>query len=143
MLPLHTPNYTFANNSLPSALLRQRRRGPVTKILYSSSPITWYALALVTPSLKAKIGCSSYVCPGSSFHTYGQNYTNSDKTSVTVIVHYYNSILSYYNKDLNTTLTKHAAQHMQSRGRNSSYKNSSPRYSTSSPSSKQHRWYGK
>jgi hypothetical protein len=36
----------------------------------------------VTPSFKAKIGWSSHVCPGSRFHTYGQNYSISDKTSV-------------------------------------------------------------
>jgi hypothetical protein len=32
----------------------------------------------VTPSFKAKIGCSSYMCQGSRFHTYDQNYIISD-----------------------------------------------------------------
>jgi hypothetical protein len=32
-----------------------------------------FLLLAVTPSFKAKTRCSSYVCPGSSCHTYGQN----------------------------------------------------------------------
>jgi hypothetical protein len=40
--------------------------------------------AIIAPDFKAKIGYSSYVCPGSRFHTYSQNYSNSDKTSVII-----------------------------------------------------------
>jgi hypothetical protein len=40
MWPPHTPEWISINNSLTSALLMQRRRCPVTKVLYNSSPIT-------------------------------------------------------------------------------------------------------
>jgi hypothetical protein len=35
--------------------------------------LTWLWYHSVTPSLKIKTRCSSYVCLGSSCHTYGQN----------------------------------------------------------------------
>jgi hypothetical protein len=44
----------------------------------------------VTPGFKAKTRCSSYVCPGSSCHTYGQIVSTENKCL------YY--IVSYYKK---------------------------------------------
>jgi hypothetical protein len=69
--------------------------------------VVWYRSCIridVTPSFKAKARCSSYVCPESSFHTYGQNYNISNKNQC----HYnsINSILSHYNQDLNMTLAE-------------------------------------
>jgi hypothetical protein len=49
----------------------------------------WWWKTLVTPGFKAKTRCSSYVCPGSSFHTYGQN-VNTENQCL-----YYISIITW------------------------------------------------
>jgi hypothetical protein len=46
----------------------------------------------VTPDFKAKIRCSSYVCPGSSCHTYGQNVSTKNQC-LYYIVPYYKNLL--------------------------------------------------
>jgi hypothetical protein len=48
--------------------------------------------AVVTPGFKAKTRCSSYVCPGSSCHTYGQN-VNTENQCLYYIVSYYKNLL--------------------------------------------------
>jgi hypothetical protein len=47
---------------------------------------------LVTPSVKAKTTCSSYVCPGSSCHTYGQN-VSTENQCLYYIISYYKNLL--------------------------------------------------
>jgi hypothetical protein len=47
-------------------------------------------MANITPGFKAKIRCSSYVCPGSSCHTYGQN-VSIENQCLYYIVSYYKS----------------------------------------------------
>jgi hypothetical protein len=47
---------------------------------------------LVTPSVKAKTTCSSYVCPGSSCHTYGRN-VNTENQCLYYIISYYKNLL--------------------------------------------------
>jgi hypothetical protein len=48
--------------------------------------------ATVTPSFKAKTRCSSYVCPGSSCHTYGQN-ISTENQYLYYVVSYYKTLL--------------------------------------------------
>jgi hypothetical protein len=79
--------------------------------------------AIVTPNFKAKTGCSSYVCPGSRFHTYDQNFSKSDKTSV-IIQSTFITIIEYHNVLLHPRLrySSHgnmASLHMHLSGRNS------------------------
>jgi hypothetical protein len=47
---------------------------------------------IVTPSFKAKTRCSSYVCPRSSCHTYGQN-VNTETQCLYYIVSYNKKLL--------------------------------------------------
>jgi hypothetical protein len=44
------------------------------------------------PVFKAKTRCSSYVCPGSSCHTYGQN-VSTEYQCLYYIVSYYKNLL--------------------------------------------------
>jgi hypothetical protein len=44
----------------------------------------------VTPGFKAKTRCSSYVCPESSCHTYGQNVSTENKCLYYIISYYKN-----------------------------------------------------
>jgi hypothetical protein len=53
----------------------------------------------VTPGFKAKTRCSSYVCPGSSCHTYGQS-VNIENHCLYYIISYY-KILLHVQKGLN------------------------------------------
>jgi hypothetical protein len=52
------------------------------------------------PVFKAKTRCSSYVCPGSSCHTYGQN-VSTEYQYLYYIVSYYNNLLQFQ-KGLNS-----------------------------------------
>jgi hypothetical protein len=47
---------------------------------------------IVTPGFKTKTRCSSYVCPGSSCHTYGQN-VSIEYQCLYYIVSYYRNLL--------------------------------------------------
>ena len=51
--------------------------------------LRFISFGTVSPGFKAKTRCSSYVCPGSSCHTYGQNVSTEYQCL------YYN--VSYYN----------------------------------------------
>jgi hypothetical protein len=60
----------------------------------------------VTPSFKSKTRCSSYVCPGSSCHTYGQN-VSTENQCLYYIVSYYKNLLHVQkglNSGMDTTL---------------------------------------
>jgi hypothetical protein len=60
----------------------------------------------VTPSFKAKTRCSSYVCPGSSYHTYGQN-VSTENQCLYYIISYYKNLLQVQkglNNGMNTIL---------------------------------------
>jgi hypothetical protein len=46
----------------------------------------------VTPGFKAKTRCSSYVCPGSSCHTYGQNVSIEYQCLYYIVSYYTNSL---------------------------------------------------
>jgi hypothetical protein len=48
----------------------------------------------VTPDFKIKTGCSSYVCPGSSCHTYDQN-VNTETQCLYYINFYYKGYCLY------------------------------------------------
>jgi hypothetical protein len=64
---------------------------------FDVSPRTWYTHSDTTlshPILKIKIGCSSYVCPGSSCHTYGQN-VNTETQCLYYINFYYKGYCLY------------------------------------------------
>jgi hypothetical protein len=50
------------------------------------------AIQLSHPVFKAKTRCSSYVCPGSSCHTYGQN-VSTEYQCLYYIVSYYKNLL--------------------------------------------------
>jgi hypothetical protein len=54
----------------------------------------------VTPGFKAKTRCSSYVCLGSSCHTYGQN-VSTENQCLYYIVSYYKNLLKVH-KGLNS-----------------------------------------
>jgi hypothetical protein len=63
------------------------------------STLDWFSsewqvslMASVTPSFKAKTRCSSYVCRGSSCHTYGQN-VSTENQCIYYIVSYYKNLL--------------------------------------------------
>jgi hypothetical protein len=61
--------------------------------------VQWYCVAQplasggnVTSSFKAKTRCSSYICLGSSCHTYGQN-VSIENQCLYYIVYYYKNLL--------------------------------------------------
>jgi hypothetical protein len=66
---------------------------PWWRSLSSSVRCTW---ALSHPVFKAKTRCSSYVCPGSSCHTYGQN-VSTEYQCLYYIVSYYKNLLQVQN----------------------------------------------
>jgi hypothetical protein len=57
---------------------------------------------IVTPGFKTKTRCSSYVCPGSSCHTYGQN-VSIEYQCLYYIVSYYRNLLQVQ-KGLNSEM---------------------------------------
>jgi hypothetical protein len=59
-------------------------------------------LPMSHPVFKAKIRCSSYVCPGSSCHTYGQN-ISTEYQCLYYIISYYKNLLQVQ-KGLNSEL---------------------------------------
>jgi hypothetical protein len=59
-------------------------------------------MACVTPSFKANTRCSSYVCPGSSCHTYCQN-VSTENHCLYYIISYYNNLLQVQ-KGLNSEM---------------------------------------
>jgi hypothetical protein len=65
---------TLKMQSLPTTGLRCTSPPPLLVVLFIC---LWFSvitpLGSVTPGFKTKTRCSSYVCPGSSCHTYGQN----------------------------------------------------------------------
>jgi hypothetical protein len=63
---------------------------------HRSSPATAFTTVAVTPGFKAKTRCSSYVCPGSGCHTYGQN-VNTENQYLYYIVSYYKYLLQVLN----------------------------------------------
>jgi hypothetical protein len=58
--------------------------------------VAWPADLLSHPVFKAKTKCSSYVCPGSSCHTYGQN-VSTEYQCLYYIVSYYKNLLHVQN----------------------------------------------
>jgi hypothetical protein len=60
------------------------------------------SLYIVTPSFNAKTRCSSYVCPGSNCHTYGQN-VSTENHCLYYIVSYYKNLLQVQ-KELNSRM---------------------------------------
>jgi hypothetical protein len=81
-----------------------------------------FELLGVTPDFNAKIRCSSYVCPGSSCHTYGQN-VNSENQCL-----YYINIITgnivFTQKTISTLSSSSSGTHQshrQSTGGNASF----------------------
>jgi hypothetical protein len=62
----------------------------------------------VTPNFKTKIGCSSYVSPESNCHTYGQNYSKSDKP-MSRSEYIITSVVSCYKKTKHDSLSRNTA----------------------------------
>jgi hypothetical protein len=85
----------------------------------SPSPQRCPCPSSVTPGFKAKIICSSYVCPGSSCHTYGQNINTENQCL------YYINIITrdvvFTQKNISTLSSSSSGthqSHMQSAGGN-------------------------
>jgi hypothetical protein len=80
-----------------------------SKLLLVLRPMVNTALIplLSHPVFKAKTRCSSYVCPGSSCHTYGQN-VSTKYECLYCIVSYYKNILQVQ-KVLNSRMDPHLA----------------------------------
>jgi hypothetical protein len=72
---------------------KRRRKGD--KRSYNTTSFNYDNLhpsSAVTASFKAKTRCSSYVCPGSSCHTYGQN-VSTENQCLYCVVSYYKNLL--------------------------------------------------
>jgi hypothetical protein len=65
---------------------------PLVKLHALDGSVVPVGVTVVTPRFKAKTRCSSYVCPGSCCHTYGQN-VNTENQCLYYIVSYYKYLL--------------------------------------------------
>jgi hypothetical protein len=79
---------TSLGNAIPAPKSSGDMGSGAARLLLPGSPDS----PSVTPGFKAKTRCSSYVCPGSSCHTYGQN-VNTENQYLYYIIIYYKNLL--------------------------------------------------
>jgi hypothetical protein len=103
-MPFHHPSCTaphslrvgtepHVNNVDTPSVVGQHGGRAITLMTSKRVPGPWYSMELsVTPGFKTKTRCSSYVCPRSSCHTYGQN-VSIEYQCLYYIVSYYRNLL--------------------------------------------------
>jgi hypothetical protein len=94
-IPRVFPLVAPASCAFPLPCIECSRMFPLT---YGSSP--------VTPSFQANTRCSSYVCPGSICHTYGQNVNTENQ-----YLYYINIITWFLHRRLYRLSHRSAAEH--------------------------------
>jgi hypothetical protein len=84
--------YSGASHSFISSSFLVRHQLPITILKQTMLVSSPGGEMLSHPVFKAKTRCSSYVCPGSSCHTYGQN-VSTEYQCLYYIVSYYKNLL--------------------------------------------------
>jgi hypothetical protein len=82
--------YIAATTQVVSATLVVEREEP--EHIYKVQRMIYYIIKVSHPVFKTKTRCSSYVCPGSGCHTYGQN-VSTEYQCLYYIVSYYKNLL--------------------------------------------------
>jgi hypothetical protein len=114
-----------SDSVLKSRLRYIRNRSSCRSLLCLSREWVYWSTSLlpflsVTPGFKAKTRCSSYVCPGSSCHTYGQN-VSTEYQCLYYIISYYKNLLQVQkglNSGMDTILPQAVDRRFHMRRRN-------------------------